>query len=759
MWFILSISSFLTTHTQKRMSRRFVGQAANIPSNKESYGGVEGSQIGAVFPSMMTSLQENSTAVNSSSLYYDEALGSFNQPSFQKNFGIRNRPVDNCQGWGQSGSFLIDNDTFWNGPAMLSIKVDLKQRWAGADNDTLVHRVRGCWMKPAFFYSYGAGYAAVREYRMNLGGAGQYTLDRYANFAAIMASCFTLNQRYGLMKISGGGCMREDPDIDGIYGMHGSTATWGSIPNVALGGVVPPVVYDEFVQVFPQRVRVPVSDNWMVAIKTPHTNFNNPKIRRRPLDTSLFAEPFSVEIQTAQFDEVCDSGVNNPLLVCYGTNTFILQSPGAAAQGYGIPENYRTCKNTYRQYGQIFDFGPTLGTSTPFTGGGMNPYSGIYDLITSEYAHNRATLETTAVPPADVFEKSYPLLSPQNLPSLEMTSILSSMRLTNELLGAYNVLKDKPDQAVYYPFQHFVSQMYFVQNTQYGGITMKDFLQKTDTIRFPESDTDKNKMSLGINVVVNPLTAMYIGVYREKDRMAQGISKRGGYSPVLFWNSLQLPQYQISFGSEPLENIRSHAESVMSQLYEHSSTIQIPYRGGFVSAAEEKFQENPNMYTLGCEKQMYDGALRNAYLYEVSFVEMEPLRNEAFMQQTPSFLGENLTFSFNILPTTQSTGNGEFDGTMDTSYLDGYAGYGQDWDIAHQTHRADFLKDAVRETPSALPAVARKIIQNNQKGNGQGCIADCWVLNNDNLMVSVTYAQNAVWQMNPSMNQLIFARG
>jgi hypothetical protein len=743
------------------MSRRFVGAAANIPSNKESYGGVEGAQIGTVFPSMLTSLQENSLAVNSSSLYYDETLGSFNQPSFQKNFGIRNRPVDNCQGWAQTGSFTIDNDTFWNGPAMLSIKVDLKQRWAGASKDSFGNDVRGCWMKPSFFYSYGAGYAAVREYKMNLGGGAQYTLDRYANFAAIMASCFTCNQRYGLMKISGGGCILEDVQVDGIYGMHGSTATWGTKDNQCLGGVPPANDYSEVVQVFPKRVRLPVYDNWMIAIKTPHTNFNNPKIRRRPLDTALFAEPFSIEIQTAQFDEVCDSGVNNPLLVAVDPAfpAWFDVSRGAIVNSV-IPFNLvsQTCKNTYRQYAQIFPLGlqPDAGFARTLIGGGMNPLAVNYDASDYPYATNAATLLATAIPDGDLFEKQNPLLSPQNLPDLEFTSVLSSMRLTNELLGAYNVLKDKPDQGVYYPFQHFVSQMYFVNNTQYGGMTMKDFIKKTDSTMFPASDTDKSKMSLGINVVVNPLTAMYIGVYREKDRMAQGVSKRGGYSPALFWNSLELPQYQISFGSEPLENVRSHVESVMSQLYEHSSTIQIPYRGGLASAAEEPAKQMPDLHRLGAQSSLYDGILRNAFLYEVSFVEMEPLRNEAFMQQTPSFLGENLTFSFNILPTINSTGNGEFDPTMDYAYLNNYAGYGYEWEITHKTRRVDSLKLQAEYAP---PGPNGGIITNDQKGNGPNTISDCWPLNNDNLMVSVTYAQNGVWQMNPSMNQVIFARG
>ena len=291
------------------MSRRYVGQSSLIESNKTGGGQVSGYQVGDIIPGVLESLQESPAASSISTLYYEEALGAFQQPSFQKSHGTRNERIQNVEQWGDSGLFTVDNDIFWNGPACVNIQVDIPYRWNGP-RVTPAYLTKDSLVQPQFFYSWGAGYAAVKQWRMNMGGAATYTLDRYANWIGIMASCMTMGQRAGLMKLSGGGVITCSLDsVDTLLGISGSTGEWGTTTNYSINGFkcgpnsgVPSTVN------LPEKIPCLVRDNWLVCLKTPHTNFNNPKVRRRPLDTKLFSEHFTVDFWLAQFDEICDSG-------------------------------------------------------------------------------------------------------------------------------------------------------------------------------------------------------------------------------------------------------------------------------------------------------------------------------------------------------------------------------------------------------------------------------------------------------------------
>jgi len=337
------------------------------------------------------------------------------------------------------------------------------------------------------------------------------------------------------------------------------------------------------------------------------------------------------------------------------------------------------------------------------------------------------------------------------------------MRLTNAMLGAYDVLKTRSDQAVYYPFQHFTTQIYSCQNTLYGNMTLNDYIQKESVNQFPEKETTLSPLRQTIAIPVNPMTAMYVAVAREKDRRGLGISTPGGYSPALFWNFLQCPYLQLSYGAEPLIRYTNTSQYISEQMYEHCSPIQIPYKGGFCFQSEAANAQLRNLIgrPFGADQQttgdlgIYHGTMRDSWIYELSLVEMEPLRNESFFQQTPSFQGEQLDLSFTIPPSTLSK-TGQYT-PFDISYIDSYDG--EKGNIENKGLISGSCDIAGFNQLST--GTGTKGYELNEKGGAPGSRAvDVWHMNNDeNLMVIVVYAQNALWQLNPNMSKLVFARG
>lgn len=766
---------------RRDMSKRYVGQSTTVPSNNAGYGGIEGSQIGELMPGVLESLQEAPSALSSTNLYYEEALGSYLAPSFQKQYGVKNERVDNVDGWGQSGTFSIPNDIFWNGPAAIEITVPLHQRWAG--HTTNLRTATNTFLRPSFFYSHGAGYAAIKEFRMNMGGAGLYTLDRYANFIGVFSSCVSLAQRYALMKISGGGVIGED-NTDLSFGVCFETTKKQLYTNrwfegYAVGTERVGTNYAALSTLLPRRLRLPSEDKWVVSIKTPHTNYQNPKTRRRPLDTKLFSEHFTVDFKLSNFDEICDSGTGVPLIVSQNRNNAngIIAVPPSYTPAFQIvsvdqfspfPENFRQYENIYgTQY-----FAPVAEAIklARFRADSYPYYTALSDVGGGDYT-------LTPLDSDELLNNIGPLLSPHNLPKIHIETVISSMRLTNDLLGAYDVLKTRTDQAVYYPFQYFTTQILSVQNTLYGDKTLNDYVNMTQTM--PNNDTTAPSIRLSIPIPVNPMTAMYVGIAREKDRRGLGISKKGGYSPVLFWNFLPCTELQLSYGSEPLIKYSSVSQYVSQQVYEHCQPIQIPYKGGFCLKSELENTSLRNQSTKPINASLvagnvygkYNGVLRNSWIYELSLVEMEPLRNEAFFQQTPSFQGEQLDLSFKIEPSTVAFN--ECYGYTDVSYVDDYYGELATEGVGPETFRKGLMESkllssascdltGIQQDPAQIdPANTQKGYTLEQKGGpvSQRKV-DVWHMNNDaNLMVVVVYAQNALWQLNPNMSKIVFSRG
>ncbi len=766
------------------MAKRFVGQATLIESNKASQGQVSGCQIGGILPGVLESLQESASAAATSALYYEEALGSFLAPSFQRNYGIKDETIDNIQQWGDRGSFSVNNDIFWNGPAAITVKVQLKPRWRGNVTCGAVS-VTPHFIYPSFFYSWGAGYAFTKEIRLNMGGAGQYTLNRYSNFIGVFASCFSLMQRYTLMKLAGGGVIADTEGSEGMFGLHFNTTKYGAVPNRWFEGIQAGSGQGNWFAretIIPENVRVPIEDTWVVAIKTPHTNYQNPRIRRRPLDTKLFSEHFTVDLLTSNFDEICDSGTNVPPVV---------MSAGAVDDLLGrLP--------IVRLGGGENEMG-TRGTILDAENFRQYAYHYPYDLNVAPYVQNDVTYEHFNGADSTTFKTRNavgdvrfflpntedtaniigPVLSPSNLPEIKLSTLVSSMRLTNDMLGAYDVLKTRTDQAVYYPFQYFTTQIYSVENTLYKDMSLDEYVRCTHPNLLINDETLITPIKLAVSIPVNPMTAMYIGVMREKDRKGLGISTPGGYSPCLFWNFLELPFLELSYGVEPLIRYDCTNTYISEQTYEHCSALQIPYKGGHCLQSEIRSQHDRDRTTT-CgifnpaptnSPGMYHGVLRNAWVYELSLVEMEPLRNEAFFQQTPSFQGEQLNVSFRILPSTLSACSKTYNPFHDKSFIDNYVNTGTKVQLQGQ-NRVTYstgvvehvfplttytdLTGSYHSTVEEFPGLSNEV-----KGGRPGDkVVDVWHMNNDpNLMVVVVYAQNALWQLNPNMSKIVFARG
>jgi hypothetical protein len=752
------------------MQRRTAGgiPSAIAKSNAAAGGAVSGADIGDVLPGVLQSLQESAAATMTPKLYYPEKLGAFNFPSYQTVFGIHNSTFLNINRFGEQGETYVEKDVFWKGPCMLKFTVDLPFRFVGPVQDYF-NRADSLRVRPQLFYSWGAGYAAMQQAEINLGGAGTYRIDRYANFMGVMASCYSQQQRYILMKMSGGGVMCQTAIAETLSGVSGNTAEYATIQNgnyLITGDVMPP--WDP-TSLNPSQCLVanpylPVRDNWVVCLKTPHTNFHNCHVRRKPIDTNILSENFNIKLITAQMTEFCDTGTGFQPLAGEESVTGVSQAPWQVNR---LPAAMIPFLDHFRQYENYM---------TAFTP--VNPANWtIYFTANEKYTtiKNVCTRQVLDMSSYNYFPTSDDLaalgnpkpspMNPNETPNIKVEHIVSSMRLTNPMLGAYDVLKGRTDQAVYYPFQHLTSQAYFPVNPTFKTLTMQQLIDGSHPeLLLPQKD--RTYLRQTINIPVNPLTAMYIMVFREKDRQSNAISKTGSFSPSLFWQGLFLPRYQLTYGAEALIRKDSFAESMTHEIYENCSPICIPYKGGACTRAEILQARNfttkaHNGIGVSSSQGLFFGVDRTAYMYEIALVDSPPMKREEMFQQTPSFEGEQLNFDFIYEPTLHATaGNpGCYDTATDLSFLDVYPPNAQG---AHEVVALynNYESDANRFTTtneSLFTNCTRAGIPADQKGFN--LTANPWVLNNGNLLIQVVYAQNALWQMNPNFSKLVFARG
>jgi hypothetical protein len=343
---------------------RVQGAPSAIQSNVVGAGLIEGDQLGDQLPGVLQSLQEGPEASKTSTLYYNESVGKFNQPAFQRSFGAFNLNVP-INRFGDSGSIEVNPDIYWKGPALFTTQFTIPYAYYGpicyknrndygpnanngvfnpanpteipweyrsgtTDNNFVALSAATATARPRFFYSWGAAYANLRQIRLNMGGAMSYVLDHYSNFVGIMASCVTLSQRAALMKAAGSGVMIPDARGEHVFGVSHHAAEYGSIPLYSAdGGTLSDANAQASMRMFgqagsgtpqtgPSAICGPVIEHWTAVVKTPHTNFNSMHQYRRPIDTRLFSSNFVIDYFTnAALDTFIDSGTGwQPLVGC-----------------------------------------------------------------------------------------------------------------------------------------------------------------------------------------------------------------------------------------------------------------------------------------------------------------------------------------------------------------------------------------------------------------------------------------------------------
>lgn len=816
---------------------RVQGAPSTIQSNVVGAGLIEGDQIGDQLPGVLASLQESPEASKTSSLYYNETVGVFNQPSYQRAMGALNLPVPITK-FGDSGSIEVNPDMYWKGPCMLSTTFIIPYAYYGPviyrppEKDYITDSALNTYgdisyggsgsfynqsagsvtVRPRLFYSWGAAYANLRQIRMNMGGAMSYVLDHYSNFVGVMASCVSLIQRAALMRAAGSGVMIPDRVNETRFGLTHETAEIGSIPLFSAdGGLLSATNAIASYQAYgqggsskqtgPASVAGPLIEHWLAVVKTPHTNFASMHQMRRPIDTRLFSSNFVIDYFTNNaMDTFMDTGTGwQPVVSRIATSS--TDVPPANYAGYYIPNNavskiYKAQDGLfpcmlYRQL-QIQNYSTLVGTAdgadrTVFalTNADVTPLNstpgvGVAGSLAQDYRVSQYTsYKTIATSPGYLSaygNGSSPLngpptgfLSPDNLPTPQYNTVISSLRLANDQLGAKKVLETRPDLCVLYPFQHFTSQTYRVsQTTTVNGIIPYNPLSQLTAGQLtpfvntaaggsgfgglseincktygaaPASYT--NPLFVAVSIPNNPLTCLYIMVMREKDRVGLGYSTSNQYSPVLYWNALELQAFSLTYSAQVLQDYNSMDEYLIPQLHERVEPLIVPYRGGPVCRRDLPLN-SPQDIQDGCG---YPGVWYNSYIYELCMVDQIPLKNEAFMQQTPSFRGELLNFNFNIKPSLRPWCASDYDFRSVTG-LD--TGLTIDATFSPTANSAAWYTYMER-LAAWCPGIPQSAVGETPCMN--------WNLNNDNLMVVCVFAQNALWQLNPLSSKIIFARG
>jgi len=805
------------------------GAPTVIPTNTMGIGAIQGDQLGDQLPGVLSSLQEAPDAGQYTALYYLETVGKFHQPSFQRAIGFANYPVP-VQKFGDSAPVSVNSDLYWRGPALLSCRFNIPYAYYGPNvftptratfssgtssssynyddlsydgtHDWMLQYASGVNVRPRMFYSWGAGYANLRDIRMNMGGAMSYVLDHYSNFVAIMASCPSLCQRAALMRAAGHGTMIPDRHGEQILGLTHDTAEIGMIQNytadggststtssyasnAAYGGSATP-------QTGPSAVPGPLIEHWLVAIKTPHTNFYSSKEQyRRPIDTRLFSTDFIFDFFFApSLDLFVDSGVGyQPVLGSKPTS--VSEQVPAACAGYIIPQaaNWKLWKTRDGLFPSMLYRQLNIPNFSVVNGGSDTTYNYMFGLLNADItsvaggaggstAQDYRKAQYTSwkrISDSAGYVQAYgpsPLTSgpsqyfqPANestFPVPMYNTVVAASRMANPALGAKQVLETRPDLAVYYPFQHFTSQIYRINqiststgvnpydpngsynastpyvNTTVGGQGY-GLLNEANLKNFTASPYSyQNPFNVAISIPNNPCCAIYFMVMREKDRMSLGYSTPNQYSPVLYWNALELQAFNLTYSSQIIQKYNDLDEYFLTQLHERVEPLVVPFRGGLVRRSDLPL-DRPDEILNGVG---FPGCWYNSYIYELPLVDQLPIRNEAFFQQTPAFRGEQLNLNMWIKPTLKPYSPLDYDFRSVIGFDNSLVSFTPNT-LAWYTY--------AERLAAWCPGIPQCAVSDNVGVN--------WNLNNDNLLVVVVYAQNALWQLSPLKSQVIFARG
>jgi hypothetical protein len=248
---------------------------------------------------------------------------------------------------------------------------------------------------------------------------------------------------------------------------------------------------------------------------------------------------------------------------------------------------------------------------------------------------------------------------------------------------------------------------------------------------------------------------MYVGIGREKDRRNLSISKPFSYSPALYWNWLPVKRMALRYGGQTLTEYEAVSEMLVESAHDRIYPFTIPYKGGAVTRNQLfncHTSESIHSKSMFSDSPIYPGVWHTSHVYEVCLVEQLPFINEAFMQQTPAFRGEQLTLEFVIEPSMIPYNPNDLDFSYDYSLTASRQATAQVINGAN-CYKLNSDDPIWRYIAKDLPDIGQDQFE--------GLIpptTDDWNMNNDNLMVHVVFAQNALWQLNPLFAKVVFER-
>jgi hypothetical protein len=707
-----------------------LGQPSNVPSNRAAYSGVPATDVGRVYGGPLQTIGEDQAALSTGLFYYPEESSRYRAPSSIRSHGDANQTFSNTN-FGARSTVTLPRRYMNNGPALLRFRLPIEYAWAGCEYVSNLYQKSGATptvtsltyntaalgppvyatkdymdskvivasgsqyhfespgcstMLPTSFQSGGVGFAFLSSVEMSLGGAGQITIDRYSNFAAIMASTPFTNVRKDLMRMAGGGLnlydLAEAKQAPVRWGEY-LRAPWRNCTGHSQtqipyydGTAFPVDVLDATARSAPPGLTaqvdvrsglVPVEWDVLVPIKTPETNFMYALQRRKPLDTKCLGGNLQYTFDWGRFDDWSDTGRGYPNAPVYFPqfanfpgpenlpatgNQTIVPYTGTAPYGFqdlqinqfqksnpcdyelGAPVNVclshfdgqiaqqdwdpavwnivapdfislsvANCirytpvvwTNHYRVASgrkmtdvlagaascQMFTY--TDAANQPVAGnirGGRGRYP-TFESRQNPVNVNVVDYRRSVQMDADtVNSKALLPAYPRGFTSVEY--INSSLKLTNELLGAYNDLRSQQGNCLYYPFQYFFSQTYPILRNPFKDIktfnidNIKDVTDKYMSNIY----SDNLKITQLISMPNNPCTSMIIGFYREKDRRSLTRNGENSYSPALFWNALNPERVSLKDGGNVLFDYVNNIDAEMMGFVDRPDPLKIPFRGG-----------------------------------------------------------------------------------------------------------------------------------------------------------------------------------
>jgi hypothetical protein len=362
------------------------GEINNTPSNRTGQSGVGADFIGRVGSGVLQTIEEGEGAIDTAPFYYTKDTAYFQAPSTQRSHGDDRRNIA-IRGFGARGQVTLTRRHYFNGPSYVRLKLPINYAWAGCEyvaRSTLTDgRIRmsaavgvlsnpittvdvttngppitevtatlhdplkttfpvidsyfnhsmnrfvevpgSDTMLPTSFQSQGLAFAAVSQIELDLGGAGKITFDRYANFAAIMASTPFTAVRKDLMRFSGGGLNLWDERE-----AKEAPVEWGWVQGYNAAGNQDSLVVDESgtnhaVTQVPIKRFVPIGWDIILPVKTPDTNFFYGLKKRKPLDSSCLAGDLMFTFTWSNFYEWSDTGLGYPNAPVYLPQTLVSQ--------------------------------------------------------------------------------------------------------------------------------------------------------------------------------------------------------------------------------------------------------------------------------------------------------------------------------------------------------------------------------------------------------------------------------------------------